>query len=223
MSASREQVDIATCVERAKLRHSGRPAVGSPAIPTKCLRLLVDCLSRFGMNQAAAEGGIEKVFTSSRVERTMEQQMGRGILCWSTIALLAVGSCGNNSFAGPLEDGLAVPVEDDACTKEVVPLRKDAEERGELIRAASARRAPPDEACKLINGYAQSEIKLIRYFETSAAKCRIPPEVADQLRVSHKNTEAMRKTVCAAAQQAPGREPAGPVGDFDDVAPRRVR
>jgi len=93
-------------------------------------------------------GGIEKVFTSSRVGRTMEQQMGRRILCWSTIALLAVGSCGNNSFAGPLEDGLAVPVEDDACTKEVVPLRKDAEERGELIRAASARRAPPNEACK---------------------------------------------------------------------------
>jgi hypothetical protein len=168
-------------------------------------------------------GGIEKVFTSSRVERTMEQQMGRGILCWSTIALLAVGSCGNNSFAGPLEDGLAVPVEDDACTKEVVPLRKDAEERGELIRAASARRAPPDEACKLINGYAQSEIKLIRYFETNAARCGIPPEVADQLKVSHKNTEAMRKTVCAAAQQAPRREPAGPVGDFDDVTSRRVR
>jgi len=75
----------------------------------------------------------------------------------------------------------------------------------------------------VINGYAQSEIKLIRYFETNAARCGIPPEVADQLKVSHKNTEAMRKTVCAAAQQTPRREPAGPVGDFDDVAPRRVR
>jgi hypothetical protein len=31
------------------LRHSGRWAIGSPGIRTKCLRSLVDCLSRFGM------------------------------------------------------------------------------------------------------------------------------------------------------------------------------
>jgi hypothetical protein len=139
------------------------------------------------------------------------------------IALLAVGFCGNNSSAGPFDDGLAVPVEGDACTKEVVPLRNDVEERGNLIKAASARRAPPDEACKLIAGYALSEIKLIRYFEANAAKCGIPPEVADRLKVGRKNTEAMRKTVCAAAQQAQRRGPAGPVGDFDDTAPRLVR
>jgi hypothetical protein len=40
----------------------------------------------------------------------MEQQMGRRILRWSTIALLAVGFCGNNSFAHPLEDGQATRI-----------------------------------------------------------------------------------------------------------------
>lgn len=145
------------------------------------------------------------------------------MLCWPMIALLAVGFCGNSSSAGPLDDGLAVPVEGDACTKEVVPLRNDMEERGKLIKAASARRAPPDEACKLIGSYALSEIRLIRYLEANAAKCGIPPEVADGLKVSHKSTEAMRKTVCAAAQQAQRKGPAGPVGDFDDTAPRLVR
>jgi hypothetical protein len=153
----------------------------------------------------------------------MERRMLQRIWCWPIIALLGVGFCGNSSSAGPLDDGLAAPVEGDACAKQAVPLRNDVEERGKLIKAASARRAPPDEACKLIAGYALSEIRLIRYFDANAAKCGIPPEVADRLKVGHKNTEAMRQTVCAAAQQAQRRGPAGPVGDFDDTVPRPVR
>jgi hypothetical protein len=153
----------------------------------------------------------------------MERRMVQRIWCWPIMALLAVGFGGSSSSAGPRDDGLAAAVEADACTKEVVPLRNDMEERGKLIRAASERRAPPDEACKLINSYALSEIKLIRYFEANAAKCGIPPEVSDRLKVSRKNTEVMRQTVCAAAQQAQRRGPAGPVGDFEDPGSRLVR
>jgi hypothetical protein len=153
----------------------------------------------------------------------MERRMLQRMVCWPMMALLAMGCCGNSCSAGPLDDGLAVPVEADACTKQAVPLRNDVEERGKLIKAASARRAPLDEACKLIAGYALSEIRLIRYFDANAAKCGIPPEVSDRLKVGHKNTEAMRQTVCAAAQQAQRRGPAGPVGDFDDPGSRLVR
>ena len=56
---------------------------------------------------------------------------------------------------------------------------------------------PPDEACKLIANFGQAEIKMIKYVESHAAKCGIPPQVADQLKTGHKNTEDMQKKVCA--------------------------
>jgi hypothetical protein len=114
----------------------------------------------------------------------------------------------------------------DACMKGFVPLREEAERRGKLIKAASERKAPPDEACKLIGNFGQAELQMIKYVETNWAKCGIQPQIADQLRNGHKNTEKMQKQVCAEAQLAltrgtssvPGdatrRGPAGPVGDF---------
>jgi hypothetical protein len=98
----------------------------------------------------------------------------------------------------------------DACMKGFVPLREEAERRGKLIKAASDRKAPPDEACKLIGNFGQAELKMIKYVETNSAKCGIPPQIADQLKNGHKNTEKMQKQVCAVAQQAQARGPAGP-------------
>ncbi|MEH2577571.1 MULTISPECIES: hypothetical protein [unclassified Bradyrhizobium] len=98
----------------------------------------------------------------------------------------------------------------DACMQGFVPLREEAERRGKLIKAASDRKAPPDEACKLIGNFGQAELKMIKYVETNSAKCGIPPQIADQLKNGHKNTEKMQKQVCAVAQQAQARGPAGP-------------
>jgi hypothetical protein len=98
----------------------------------------------------------------------------------------------------------------DACMKGFVPLREEAERRGKLIKAASDRKAPPDEACKLIRNFGQAETKMIQYVETNSAKCGIPPQIADQLRNGHKNTEKMQNQVCAVAQQVQSRGPAGP-------------
>ena len=141
-----------------------------------------------------------------------------------TIALLAASGCGNNSSANPLEDSLAVAAERDACIKEFVPLREEAERRGKLIKPASERHAPPDEACELIESFHHSQIKMIKYIEANSATCGILPEIADQLRAGRRNTEAMQKLVCAVARRAQRRGPAGPVGDFDDIgAPPLVR
>jgi hypothetical protein len=98
----------------------------------------------------------------------------------------------------------------DECMKGFIPLREEAEKRGKLIKAASDRHAPPDEACKLIGNFAQSETKMIKYVESHAAKCGIPPQIADQLKNGHKNTETMQQKVCAVAQQQQQRGPAGP-------------
>jgi hypothetical protein len=48
-----------------------------------------------------------------------------------------------------------------------------------------------------------------KYVESHAAKCGIPPQIPEQLKNGHKNTENLLKKVCAAAQQAQ-RGPAGP-------------
>ena len=94
--------------------------------------------------------------------------------------------------------------------KGFVPLREEAEKRGKLIKAASERRAPPDEACKLIGNFSQAEVKMIKYVESHTAKCGIPPQIADQLKNGHKNTESMQKKVCTVAQQQQQKGPAGP-------------
>ena len=92
--------------------------------------------------------------------------------------------------------------------KAFIPLREDAEKRGKLIKAASDRHAPPDEACKLIKNFSQAEFKMIKYIESHAAKCGIPPQIGEQMKSGHKNTEAMQTKVCMVAQQPRG--PAGP-------------
>ena len=100
----------------------------------------------------------------------------------------------------------------DACMNGYIPLREEAVERAKLIKAANKRHARPDEACKLIANFAQSEINIIRYIEANSVNCGISPLIADQLKTGHKNTEAMQIKICRAPQN---REPAGPVGDFE--------
>ncbi len=98
----------------------------------------------------------------------------------------------------------------EACMREFTPLREEAEKRGKLIKAASDRHAAPDEACKLIRNYSQAEAKMLKYVETHATKCGIPPQIGDQIKAGHKNTEALESKVCNVAQQMQQRGPAGP-------------
>jgi hypothetical protein len=98
----------------------------------------------------------------------------------------------------------------DVCMQGFMPLREEAEKRGKLIKAASDRHAPADEACKLIENFAQAEIKMMKYVEANSAKCGIPAQIQDQLKSGHKNTEIMQKKVCSVAQQQQQKGPAGP-------------
>jgi hypothetical protein len=113
---------------------------------------------------------------------------------------------GGFSAAPPTQAG---PGED--CMKAFMPLREEAERRGKLIKAASDRHAPPDEACKLIKNFSQAEFKMLKYVETHAAKCGIPAQIGDQMKAGHKNTEAMQTKVCMVAQQMQN-QPRGPAG-----------
>ena len=114
----------------------------------------------------------------------------------------------------------------ETCIKELAPLREEMSKHSKLIKAASERHAPADEACKLIGNYSRAEFKMTRYIDANWAECGGSLRIVDRLRANHRSTEATLKEVCRVAQQiqrrAPagsglkdvGGVPAGPVGDF---------
>jgi hypothetical protein len=116
---------------------------------------------------------------------------------------------GGGFGAGPPQGGPPPGAED--CMKRFLPLRQDAEKKAALIKAASSRKAPPEEACKLITNFAGAEIKMISFIETNSRKCGIPPEIGKQMKDGHANTEKMKATVCnVATQRAQGGGQAAP-------------
>jgi hypothetical protein len=115
----------------------------------------------------------------------------------------------SGGFSPPQQQQAGPPGGDD-CMKGFLPLRQEAEKRGAAIKTASERHAPPDEACKLISAFSQSEVKMIKYIEANAQKCGIPGSVSDQMKTGHKNTEGMRQKVCGVASQQQQRGPVAP-------------
>jgi hypothetical protein len=137
---------------------------------------------------------------------------------------LAVMACAGQGFAqgafpAPLQ-GQAAPGSasqagiSDECMKQFAPLREEAVQRGNLIKAAGERHAPPVEACKLIGSYGQAEIKMIKYVEANASSCGISRSISEQLKQTHEHTASMQQKVCATAQQQQRNGPAGPLGDY---------
>lgn len=122
---------------------------------------------------------------------------------------------GGGSFGPPPGQQQQQAGGDDDCMKKFLPLREEAEKRGKAIKAAGERRAPPDEACKLIGNFSQAELKMLKFIESNSARCGIPAEIGSQLRAGHKNTEQMQQKVCGIAQQQQQRGPAGP--SFSDL------
>ncbi len=91
------------------------------------------------------------------------------------------------------------------CMAEFTPLKQEAEKRGAFLKTLGQRKAGPAEACKAIGAFGQAELKMIKFVETNAKRCGIPPQVGQQMAQGHKMTEQMQTKVCAAAQgQAQG-------------------
>jgi hypothetical protein len=121
----------------------------------------------------------------------------------------SAGAAPVGSFGAPARQQAGPPGGED-CMKDFMPLREAAEKRGKLIQTASARKAPPDEACKLIGQYSQAEAKMIKFIDANSQRCGIPENVGKQMHTNHKATETMEQKVCDVAKQAQMRGPAGP-------------
>ena len=83
-----------------------------------------------------------------------------------------------------------------ACHKGFAPLRDEAERRGKLVKAASERKAPREEACQLIGSFREAELRMIRYVDANSAKCGLQ-DVATRLKAGRAKTEEMHRRLCA--------------------------
>jgi hypothetical protein len=133
------------------------------------------------------------------------------------VSVCAGQACAQGAVSTPLQAASA-----DQCSSGYASLREEAEKRGKMIKAASDRHAPPQEACKLIGNFGEAEIKMIKYVEAHAANCGISLQVSEQLKAGHRNTETMQKKVCAVAQQAQRGGPSGPTGDFMSLPEKQL-
>jgi len=105
------------------------------------------------------------------------------------------------------------------CMNEFLPLRQEAERRGQLIREASARHASAGEACKLIGNFLQAETKMVKYVQVKSAVCGISSNILDQLNTGHKRTVEMKTRICNTAFEKRWLQTEGTVTtDFGDPA-----
>jgi hypothetical protein len=122
--------------------------------------------------------------------------------------------------AAPLGGGLAgggspgggggSAAEQQDCMEKFTPLRQDAEKRAQAIKAASERKAAPQEACGLIKSYVAAEAKLVNYVTTKQTACGIPAEIPKQLKANQARSQQMMKAVCEAAARPQGGPAAAP-------------
>jgi hypothetical protein len=68
------------------------------------------------------------------------------------------------------------------------PLRDEAERRGRLVKAAADRKAPKEEACRLVTHYGEAEARLLDYVEANAGRSAIPQPLVDKIRTTRKET-----------------------------------
>jgi hypothetical protein len=99
------------------------------------------------------------------------------------------------------------------CVKAFTPLRDDTAKKAKALQDASARKAAASEACGLFNAFVAAETKMMKYAETNASSCGIPPQAIEELKKGHAQAVQIRAKVCQAAKMQQ-QQPAGPsLGD----------
>jgi hypothetical protein len=84
------------------------------------------------------------------------------------------------------------------CMNEFGRLRTETEKRGDVARQAGERKVAREEMCKHITNLFAAESKWYKYAVDHRAKCGIPPQIIQQLKVGHNQLATVRKNVCSA-------------------------
>jgi hypothetical protein len=110
------------------------------------------------------------------------------------------------------------PQQQPPCFNEFMPLRNEAEKRGNAIQEAAKRKAQPTEVCTLFRRFVEAEAKYVKYAETNSTWCGIPDEAVKQMKANHAQSLKIRQRVCSAAVAPP--KPRGPsLGDALSTTP----
>jgi hypothetical protein len=85
---------------------------------------------------------------------------------------------------------------------EFAKLREDVEKKGMAAKAAGQKKVGREEMCKYITTYADAEAKWVKFTVSNVQSCGIPPQIADQLKQVHSNTQQTKQKICAAGPVA---------------------
>jgi hypothetical protein len=99
------------------------------------------------------------------------------------------------------------------CFGEFNPIRHEAQAHLEVLKAAMQKKAPREEACKLIKAFSAAEAKVVDYVTANQESCGIPQQGVDGMKKNHERTVKMEAQVCNAANEGPG---------LQDPQPRRL-
>jgi hypothetical protein len=105
------------------------------------------------------------------------------------------------------------PQQPPAACQNLMVLRDNTQKAGAALKAASEKKAAPEEACKLFRVFVGAESKMIKALEENSQACGVPLDAIKQVKAQHVNVGKMAKQVCAAAAQGP--RPTGP--SFSEV------
>jgi hypothetical protein len=99
------------------------------------------------------------------------------------------------------------------CFKEFSALRGEADKYGKALQAAGQRKAPPQEACKLLTSLVAAEKKLLKYTEENGTWCGIPPQILAQMKDQQGKTSTLRTRVCDFAARGSRAAPGPTLSD----------
>jgi hypothetical protein len=111
------------------------------------------------------------------------------------------------------------------CQSEFNAIRDELQAKGKALQEAGKRKATPKELCARVTSYANTESKMIKFFDKKGADCGIPPEASAGLRKSQTKTGELRTRICsAAANPGPAAPPpssglSGALGPSSGVVP----
>lgn len=100
------------------------------------------------------------------------------------------------------------PQQAPAACQNLLVLRDNTQKAGAALKAASEKKAAPEEACKLFKAFVGAESKMIKALEENSQACGVPLDAIKQVKAQHVNVGKMAKQVCDAA--AAGPRPTGP-------------
>ncbi len=85
------------------------------------------------------------------------------------------------------------------CADEFMPLRNDAQTKGQAIKAAIDRKVERAEICKIFRTFVAAEAKVVKFVTNNGSRCSVPADAVKVMKSNHSKSVTMSNRVCNAA------------------------